>query len=103
MSIFIHILGFNSDEYWLNRAFQNFQFLTEDNFYTTIEGDGKYADRNYLEKLLTPEDICGLLSIRISKLYDLTHKKDIPHFKINGLLRFRQSNIEEWINSKEVR
>ncbi len=56
-----------------------------------------------LEKLLTPTDICELLNIRKSKLYDLTHKREIPFFKINGLLRFRQSQIEKWINSKEVR
>ena len=27
----------------------------------------------------------------------------IPHFKINGHLRFRQSHIENWLESKEVR
>ena len=56
-----------------------------------------------LEKLLTTKDICELLSITKPYLYYLTHSKMIPHFKINGHLRFRQSHIEKWLESQEVR
>ena len=56
-----------------------------------------------LERLLTIQDICELLKVPRSYVYYLTHTKKIPHFKINGHLRFRQSHIEEWLESQEVR
>ena len=56
-----------------------------------------------LEKLLTVQEICELLNVPKSYVYYLTHKNDIPHFKLNGHLRFRQSRIREWLESMEVR
>ena len=57
-----------------------------------------------LEKLLTVQEICELLKVPKSYVYYLIHSKSIPHFKINnGHLRFRQSHIEEWLESQEVR
>lgn len=56
-----------------------------------------------LERLLTVQEICELLKVPKSYVYWLTHSKRIPHFKINGHLRFRQSRIEEWLESQEVR
>ena len=56
-----------------------------------------------LERLLTVQEICELLKVPKSYVYHLTHSKSIPHFKINGHLRFRQSHIEEWLESQEVR
>ena len=56
-----------------------------------------------LEKLLTIQEVCELLNVPKSYVYYLTHKRDIPHFKIYGHLRFRQSHIEEWLESMEVR
>lgn len=56
-----------------------------------------------LERLLTVQDICELLKVPKSYVYYLTHKNEIPHLKINGHLRFRQSHIEEWLESQEVR
>ena len=56
-----------------------------------------------LERLLTVQEICELIKVPKSYVYYLTHSKSIPHFKINGHLRFRQSHIEEWLESQEVR
>ena len=56
-----------------------------------------------VERLLTIQEICELLRVPKSYVYYLTHNKKIPHFKINGHLRFRQSHIEEWLESQEVR
>ena len=52
---------------------------------------------------MTVQDICELLKVPKSYVYWLTHSKRIPHFKINGHLRFRQSHIEKWLESQEVR
>ena len=56
-----------------------------------------------LEKLLTVQDISSLLGVKKSYVYHLTNKKRIPHIKINGHhLRFRRSDIDEWLQSQEV-
>lgn len=58
-----------------------------------------------LEKLLTVQEISSLLSVPKSYVYYLTHCKRIPHLKINGHLRFRQSDIsdiEDWLQKQEV-
>ncbi len=55
-----------------------------------------------LERLLTVQEISSLLGVKKSYVYYLTHQKKIPHMKINGHLRFRQSDIDEWLQSQEV-
>ena len=55
-----------------------------------------------LERLLTVQDISSLLGVKKSYVYWLTHQKKIPHLKIHGHLRFRQSDIDEWLRSQEV-
>ena len=56
-----------------------------------------------LERLLTVQDISSLLGVKKSYVYHLTYQKKIPHIKINGHhLRFRQSDIDKWLQSQEV-
>ncbi len=64
--------------------------------------DGKESAAE-IEKLLTVQDISSLLRVPKSYVYWLTHQKKIPHMKINGHLRFRQSDIDEWLSDKEIR
>ena len=52
------------------------------------------------EPLLTVEDVCELFQFKKSYLYALTSENRIPHFKIGGFLRFRQSELEEWLASQ---
>jgi DNA-binding transcriptional MerR regulator len=54
-----------------------------------------------MEKMLLPEDICDALGIKISTLHSWTSKGLIPHLKVNGLLRFREGEIELWLKLKE--
>ena len=56
-----------------------------------------------MEKLLTPEDICEMFGIKTSTLYAWTSRGQIPYLKVNGILRFREKEIEEWLKSKEIR
>lgn len=57
-----------------------------------------------IERLLTVQDISSLLGVKKSYVYHLTYQQKIPHIKINGHhLRFRQSDIDEWLQSQEVR
>jgi excisionase family DNA binding protein len=55
------------------------------------------------EKLLTVQEICELLKVPKTYIYWLTHKRQIPFIKMMGHLRFRQSDIDAWLESKEVR
>ena len=54
-----------------------------------------------MEKLLTPERICEILGIQMSTLYFWTSRNRIPYVKVNGLLRFRESEITKWLQTKE--
>jgi len=76
--------------------------LTESNIFITINRpeDAKMSEN--IEKLLTVPEISQLLRVPKSYIYWLTHRKSIPHLKINGHLRFRQSEVIEWLDSKEV-
>ena len=55
-----------------------------------------------IDRLLTVQDISSLLGVKKTYVYNLTYRKKIPHLKIHGHLRFRQSDITEWLQSQEV-
>ena len=67
-----------------------------------LEGEKVSAEAN-LDKLLTVQEICELLKVPKTYIYWLTHQKRIPYIKMQGHLRFRQSAIDEWLRSQEVR
>ena len=56
-----------------------------------------------IDRLLTVQEVCELLNVRKTYVYWLTHRKKIPHIKLQGHLRFRQSAIDEWIKIQEIR
>lgn len=64
--------------------------------------DVKMSVGNAIDRLLTVQEISELLKVPKSYVYWLTHQKKIPHLKIQGHLKFRQSHIDEWLNSQEV-
>lgn len=49
--------------------------------------------------MLKVNDICELLNARPSTVYQWAELGQIPCFKINGLLRFEEREILEWIKS----
>jgi len=55
-----------------------------------------------MEKLLTPDEVCSLLGIEKSTLYAWTSRRRIPFLKINGLLRFREKDLEQWLRKKKI-
>jgi excisionase family DNA binding protein len=54
-----------------------------------------------MEKLLAPEAVCEILGIERSTLYAWTSRRMIPFIKMNGLLRFREGEIQRWLKSRE--
>lgn len=55
------------------------------------------------EALLSVADVCELLRVPAATIYQLTHRGRIPHFKIAARLRFRRSEILDWIEERRVR
>jgi len=54
-----------------------------------------------MEKLLTIHDICELLQVKRSTVYEWTHLGCIPFYKFRKGVRFRSSEIEQWIKNKK--
>lgn len=50
-----------------------------------------------VEKLLTPEELADKLNVKLTHLYGLVRKDEIPYCKVGKLLRFKESEIEEWL------
>ena len=46
--------------------------------------------------------LCKYLSVSEKWVYERTHLKEIPHLKINGLLRFRKKEIDKWLDSYHI-
>jgi len=53
--------------------------------------------------LLDLGEVCRLLRVPPATIYQLTHRGRIPHFKIANRLRFRRSEILDWIEERRVR
>ena len=52
--------------------------------------------------LLTPDEVCDLLSISKKTLYGWTSRHEIPFIKLGRLLRFRREEIDQWLKDSEV-
>lgn len=48
---------------------------------------------------LTVKDLSDYLKIKPSTLYSWANQRKIPHFKVNGLLRFNKEEIDSWLVS----
>lgn len=55
-----------------------------------------------MERLLTPKEVCEMIGIKLSTLYQWSSKNTIPHLKPGGLLRFERQHLEEWKRNKLV-
>jgi len=57
----------------------------------------KQADR-----LLTTQDLARLLSIHPKSIYAYVRRRRIPHYKIEANVRFRGTEIAEWLRRRAV-
>jgi len=53
-----------------------------------------------MNKLLTPQEVADLLSVRKSTIYQWTHQDYIPHIKLGKFVRFNEDNILQWVEDK---
>lgn len=53
------------------------------------------------EKLLTPQELAEELGVKLSTIYHWSHIGYIPKVKLGGLIRFRRTSVEKWLEKKE--
>ncbi len=63
-----------------------------------ISGNGKHED----DTVFDVKGLCDYLHVSDKWIYERTHLKEIPHLKVNGLLRFRRRDIIKWLNTFNV-
>ena len=49
--------------------------------------------------LLTPKDLAVFLNVSNTTVYRIIESRKISFFKINGSIRFKQKDIEDYINN----
>ncbi len=54
-----------------------------------------------MERLLDIKALSQLLSVKEGTIYGWIHQGLIPYYKLNGLVRFRESEINEWLKKKQ--
>ena len=53
-----------------------------------------------MERLLTIDQVSDILQVKKATIYSWTFSRKIPFVKVNGALRFRESEISRWINNQ---
>ena len=55
-----------------------------------------------MEKLMTAQEVATLLGLKPQTIYTYVMKREIPFIKIGKSLRFRASDLENFIEAKAV-
>jgi excisionase family DNA binding protein len=53
-----------------------------------------------MDRFLNVEELTQYLRVKRSTIYDWVHKSSIPHYKLGRLVRFRESEVNEWLKTK---
>lgn len=51
------------------------------------------------EEILNVSTLAKYLKVTPKWIYERTHLKEIPYYKVGGQLRFRREDIDNWIRS----
>lgn len=56
------------------------------------------------ERLLSPREVAEYLGVSVDGVYRLVHRQDgLKAYKIGAAIRFRPSEVEDYIKSAEIR
>ena len=55
------------------------------------------------ERYATIDDVMEFLNVKRSTVYKWTHEQFIPHYKVKGLIRFKLSEVENWMKRRKIR
>lgn len=45
------------------------------------------------------KELSDYLSVKVCTLYGKVHRKEIPFYKLGGLIRFKKTDIDAWLES----
>ena len=54
-------------------------------------------------ELLTAQEVADRLQLKLSTIRNWTHIDYIPYIKLRAAVRYRWSDIEEWMDKRSVR
>jgi len=54
--------------------------------------------RLIMDKIYTVKEVAAILQISTSKVYDMATKNKIPNMRIGRNVRFRESELANWID-----
>jgi excisionase family DNA binding protein len=54
-----------------------------------------------MEKLLTPKQLSEILQVSRGVIYKWIYMGFIPHYKLGGQVRFKERDIEAWLNKRK--
>ncbi len=55
-----------------------------------------------MSEIMTISEVAEYLKLKETTIYHLTQKKEIPHIKIGGAVRFDLDEVKEWLKSKRI-
>lgn len=64
-----------------------------------LNNEHKY---NETDTLLNVDDVCKMLQIKKSTIYKMTMKRELPFIRIGKQLRFKRSQITEYLDQNFV-
>lgn len=53
-----------------------------------------------LSSFLNVKEVSEYLALKASTVYSLVEEKKIPHYRINRQIRFKKSDIDEWMEKQ---
>ncbi len=56
-----------------------------------------------MEEPLSIRQAARLLGLRKGTLYNLTSRKEIPHYKVGNRIFFRETDLRTWFEGKRIR
>ena len=60
------------------------------------------ATESSVRRWMGVREVSEYLGLRPSTIYAMTHTRRIPHYKRGNILRFRQDEIDEWMEGGKI-
>lgn len=58
--------------------------------------------RGGTEELLTPKEVCQILRIGRSALYEWLARQELPHYKLGRVIRIRETDLKEFLKRRRI-
>jgi len=71
--------------------------LSQDKMEAFIRQKGDHTETQ-LSGFLKIQEIASYLGIKVSTIYALVERRGIPHYKVGRLVRFKKTEVDEWMD-----